>query len=198
DGHVTLVDDDQRVLCEVVDQGWRRLARPPTRQVARVVLDPVAVAELAHHLHVEQGALLESLRFEEPVAWLEEGQALPERALDRRDRALELARVGHVVASRIDVDRVRALEHGALERIDPVEGLHDVAKQLDAESHRLLAGREDLDDVPPHAERAAVEVVVVPRAGGRDRKSTRLNSSHGSISYAVFRLKKKKKKTRDY
>src|SRR5207245_10428408 len=29
-----------------------------------------------------------------------------------------------------------------------------------------------------------------------DRKSTRLNSSHGSISYAVFCLKKKKKGTR--
>src|SRR2546429_3098815 len=28
-----------------------------------------------------------------------------------------------------------------------------------------------------------------------DRKSTRLNSSHGYISYAVFCLKKKKKKT---
>src|SRR6266852_7741036 len=28
----------------------------------------------------------------------------------------------------------------------------------------------------------------------RDRKSTRLNSSHGSISYAVFCLKKKKSK----
>src|SRR5438876_11822806 len=39
-------------------------------------------------------------------------------------------------------------------------------------------------------------------AGGRrgssrlDRKSTRLNSSHPSISYAVFCLKKKKKKNR--
>src|SRR5438067_6032913 len=33
-----------------------------------------------------------------------------------------------------------------------------------------------------------------PRARGRDRKSTRLNSSHVSISYAVFCLKKKKKK----
>src|SRR5207245_7518007 len=37
----------------------------------------------------------------------------------------------------------------------------------------------------------------IPRRGsarrGRDRKSTRLNSSHGSISYAVFCLKKKKK-----
>src|SRR2546421_9254455 len=30
----------------------------------------------------------------------------------------------------------------------------------------------------------------------RDRKSTRLNSSHDQISYAVFCLKKKKKKTR--
>src|SRR2546422_1839278 len=32
---------------------------------------------------------------------------------------------------------------------------------------------------------------VLPR---QDRKSTRLNSSHGYISYAVFCLKKKKKK----
>src|SRR3712207_7932313 len=30
-----------------------------------------------------------------------------------------------------------------------------------------------------------------PRAGGGDRKSTRLNSSHANISYAVFCLKKK-------
>src|SRR2546427_9203905 len=34
-------------------------------------------------------------------------------------------------------------------------------------------------------------VLVVNRA--RDRKSTRLNSSHSQISYAVFCLKKKKK-----
>src|SRR5438132_6686387 len=32
---------------------------------------------------------------------------------------------------------------------------------------------------------------------GRDRKSTRLNSSHTVISYAVFCLKKKKKKTKN-
>src|SRR5687768_18360014 len=32
--------------------------------------------------------------------------------------------------------------------------------------------------------------------GGEDRKSTRLNSSHGYISYAVFCLKKKKKERR--
>src|SRR2546422_7756844 len=39
--------------------------------------------------------------------------------------------------------------------------------------------------------RATLGARVVPRAA-EDRKSTRLNSSHGYISYAVFCLKKKK------
>src|SRR5437867_10290978 len=34
-------------------------------------------------------------------------------------------------------------------------------------------------------------------SAAEDRKSTRLNSSHRTISYAVFCLKKKKKKTTD-
>src|SRR2546422_6404161 len=38
-------------------------------------------------------------------------------------------------------------------------------------------------------------VISRMRGYGADRKSTRLNSSHGYISYAVFCLKKKKKKT---
>src|SRR5690348_17933208 len=45
---------------------------------------------------------------------------------------------------------------------------------------------DQIEDVLP------LERVLAP-AGRRDRKSTRLNSSHPSISYAVFCLKKKKK-----
>src|SRR5438876_10585905 len=47
--------------------------------------------------------------------------------------------------------------------------------------------------------RARARMFGAPRSNGtarpetRDRKSTRLNSSHPSISYAVFCLKKKKK-----
>src|SRR2546429_5549642 len=37
-----------------------------------------------------------------------------------------------------------------------------------------------------------LDAIGKSRAGARDRKSTRLNSSHGYISYAVFCLKKKK------
>src|SRR2546426_7359418 len=57
-----------------------------------------------------------------------------------------------------------------------------------ARSHRAFLGHQHgpLDRV--------VELADVPRPGNvRDRKSTRLNSSHLVISYAVFCLKKKKK-----
>src|SRR5438128_7285098 len=49
------------------------------------------------------------------------------------------------------------------------------------------------------ARRRAVGAVPGARAADAraDRKSTRLNSSHGSISYAVFCLKKKKKQKKD-
>src|SRR2546429_3625380 len=52
---------------------------------------------------------------------------------------------------------------------------------------------------PCHRQKTAAHKVVktAGRQGSeRDRKSTRLNSSHGYISYAVFCLKKKKKTTR--
>src|SRR5258708_13727548 len=43
--------------------------------------------------------------------------------------------------------------------------------------------------------RVGPERCALPRFAGQDRKSTRLNSSHQIISYAVFCLKKKKKHT---
>src|SRR5207245_5537350 len=60
-------------------------------------------------------------------------------------------------------------------------------------------GRSDAIPRPPSCASgdslaASIGVHTPPtssRSGPRDRKSTRLNSSHGSISYAVFCLKKK-------
>src|SRR2546422_7830000 len=46
--------------------------------------------------------------------------------------------------------------------------------------------------VAPRPPAAAGDRRAVPSRAGGDRKSTRLNSSHGYISYAVFCLKKKK------
>src|SRR5438105_7839711 len=46
---------------------------------------------------------------------------------------------------------------------------------------------------PPQTWRKSIRNILLPRLICRDRKSTRLNSSHEWISYAVFCLKKKKK-----
>src|SRR2546422_6743105 len=61
-----------------------------------------------------------------------------------------------------------------------------------------LAG-ERTGGTPPLAAQLAMEASDRPFTAveGRDRKSTRLNSSHGYISYAVFCLKKKKKSSSD-
>src|SRR3712207_7644587 len=76
---------------------------------------------------------------------------------------------------------------------------------------QLGVGRAPLDPagggarLPPHGLRGRRQPFLRPPRGGRlgaqaaqllvvrpDRKSTRLNSSHANISYAVFCLKKKK------
>src|SRR2546422_4415365 len=46
--------------------------------------------------------------------------------------------------------------------------------------------------------RLLTRLVQAERGALRDRKSTRLNSSHGYISYAVFCLKKKKRIGNDH
>src|SRR5690606_41432576 len=45
--------------------------------------------------------------------------------------------------------------------------------------------------INPEAQQVVSEVAAKPKKRGPDRKSTRLNSSHVKISYAVFCLKKK-------
>src|SRR5438128_8438670 len=92
--------------------------------------------------------------------------ALPEDVVGKR-RALELGE-DHLVG---------LLQH-VREHVEPAAMRHAQDHLGDVEPRRLLD-----DGIQQRHERlAALE----------DRKSTRLNSSHGSISYAVFCLKKKK------
>src|SRR5205809_4067809 len=74
--------------------------------------------------------------------------------------------------------------------------LHDALPIFPADAVREPARdqrhwhRQDDEDGIHHARRRLVQP--------EDRKSTRLNSSHGYISYAVFCLKKKKKLPKEY
>src|SRR5207249_10614055 len=74
-------------------------------------------------------------------------------------------------------------------RADP-RNVQGTGRRLEPLTERQAALRK-------HAVRAPRRAYAAPLASSdhfRDRKSTRLNSSHVSISYAVFCLKKKTKK----
>src|SRR2546422_5942774 len=74
--------------------------------------------------------------------------------------------------------------------------LHD-ALPISHEEARLLNRVEDACVVATASSNTATKDTVLASVTTQasDRKSTRLNSSHGYISYAVFCLKKKKKNT---
>src|SRR3712207_7732240 len=77
--------------------------------------------------------------------------------------------------------------------------IHAAETKETAEFSKLNTGRSEVDRIMEHLRPNFVvhmtnatedEMSLVAK---RDRKSTRLNSSHANISYAVFCLKKKKK-----
>src|SRR2546430_2520344 len=76
-----------------------------------------------------------------------------------------------------------------LKSLDELPPLAELKAISDVNLQLGLAEEENPEDDELSAEGGSRELV----AGPRDRKSTRLNSSHSQISYAVFCLKKKKK-----
>src|SRR5260221_6412161 len=76
----------------------------------------------------------------------------------------------------------------------------DFAKALEAEPAAVIAFEPQIFGTAANngqmiAEVAANHRAAVPEICGSDRKSTRLNSSHTVISYAVFCLQKKTRRT---
>src|SRR3712207_7846927 len=59
-------------------------------------------------------------------------------------------------------------------------------------SQNIFTSRKGLKFFPGHFD------IVLTVDSSEDRKSTRLNSSHANISYAVFCLKKKKQQNRSH
>src|SRR5205814_7051543 len=120
----------------------------------------------------------------------------------RVGEALEgLAEHDVLAGRRVEGSEVQVREIAAAAAVSPLGGQHDEVegvRALDLQPARAavarLVGR--IERLGHEALVAGRERALVENArrglGGGDRKSTRLNSSHLGISYAVFCLKKKK------
>src|SRR3712207_8578128 len=83
---------------------------------------------------------------------------------------------------RSDVGLVPGVDHGRVHGVAQRRADHPADA---AQAGQRLLGRVGVD----------LDAVGVLDGGEEDRKSTRLNSSHANISYAVFCLKKKRSAT---
>ena len=161
DGDMALVDEEQIVGREIVEQVGGRRPLGLAGEVAAVVFDAVAVAELVDHLQVEHGALLETLRLEQPLVAVKLLEALAQFVLDGAAGGLQAVLRGDEVAAGEDGVLLDLLHHDAAQGVDHRQSLHRVAKELDAQGAVLLVHREDVEDIAAHAEGAAVKGHVV-------------------------------------
>ncbi len=154
-GDVALVDEHERVVGQVLEQRRRRLARLAAGEIARIVLDAGARARRLHHLHVEDGALLQPLRLQQLAVGIELVEPLLQLALDRLDGLLQRRLRRHVVRVGIDLHQRQVVRLLPGERVELDDALDVVAEQRDAPGAVFQMRREQLDRVAAHAEGAA-------------------------------------------
>ena len=159
---MALVDDEQEVLGEVVDQRVGRVPGGPAVEVAGVVLDAVAVADLLHHLHVVADPLLDALRLQGLV--LVQKLVPPELhvPLDLVHGGHELGLARGVVGGGEDSRVVLAAQDLAGEGVDLGDLLDLVPEEADPDGPALVAHGEDVQRVPPDPEGAPLEIEIVP------------------------------------
>ena len=58
---MTFINKQEKILREIIEQSRGRFTRFSSGQMARIVFDPVTIAQLLHHLEVKIGALLDPL-----------------------------------------------------------------------------------------------------------------------------------------
>ncbi len=132
----------------------------PARQVTRVVLDPVAVADLPDHLEIEHRPLMKALRLQHAAGPFEFRHPLLQLRLDALDGLHGALARRHEVRLREDGDPFVPAHVLAGQRIEGQDLVDFVTKQADAQAD-VFVGRIELDDVPAHAKSAARKLVVV-------------------------------------
>ena len=136
------------------------MARLAPGEIARIVLDALAGAGRLDHLDIEAGALFQPLGFEQAPGLFELHEPLLQLFLDALDRLIQRRARRHIVGVRVDLHRLQFVGLLPRQRIEFLDRLDLVAEERDAPGPILQMGREDLDRIAAHPERAALKIHV--------------------------------------
>ena len=81
-GDVAFINENQRIIRQILKQRRRRFARLAPRQIARIVLDTGAGPGRLDHFQIKPGALFEPLGFQQTAGIVQLFQPMPQLLLD--------------------------------------------------------------------------------------------------------------------
>ena len=186
-GDVALVDDQEVVLGEVVEQAEGALTGLAAIEVARVVLDTRAVAELLYHLQVVLHALLNALSLNTSALLLVVGDAVAEVELYLLYRLIGAVASGDKEVGGEYLHALHLLHTLTGCGVDAEDGLHLVAKHHNTIGN-IGVGGHNVDSVAHHTERGGGELLLgagVERIDQRVDKSLMANTFAALDEYAV-------------
>ena len=166
-GHVGLIDNNQKIIVIEVHEGHGRFALLHEIQMAGVVFNAGAEAGLPHHLDVKIGSLGDPLGLEQHVFSLEIFHALPQFLLNVVAGGVDLFLRDDVVGGGIDHHVFELSMDAAGQLVHLADTVDLIAEPLYAEDEIAPLGGEDLQRVAADPEITALQGHVV--AGVLDR-----------------------------
>ena len=163
------VGKDDGVIWDVFEQRRRRLTGRAPREVAGIILDPVAHAGGFQHFEVEIGALFKPLRLEQLALAHQLVKALAQLGLDALDRLLHRRARRDVVGIGVDADLFKAVGLVAGQRIELGDAFQFLAEKRQFPCPVIQMRGPNLEAVTTHPETAALKGGVVAAVLLRDQ-----------------------------
>ena len=156
-----LIEEHQRVLRQIVDQGRRRLSGQTACKVSAVVLNAFAEAHLMEHFQVKERSFADSLSFKQLAAFYEFCLLVSELIFDSFNSAKNIVSRRDVVRRRINGEAVYLLTCFTGQRIEEVHCFDFVIEKFDTQRHFRVFRRKHVDRIAADAELTARKFHVV-------------------------------------
>ena len=158
-----LVNDDQKIIREVIQQRTWRFPRFSKSQVSRIVLDTGTKTGLPHHLHIKIRTLRNSLCLQKLVIGLKISHLLLQLFQNILRRSHHLLFWHYIMGRREDCHVAKLRLYLSRQRVDLRNSIHLIAKEFNA--IRLASGirRKDLQHISAHTEGSSFEIHLISR-----------------------------------
>ena len=158
---VTLVNNNERIFWQILHERRRRLTRLAAGQMAGIIFDALAVAHFFHHLQVEVGTLLQTLRFQQFVLFSVFSERQCQLRANVGNRSFQVFAGRNIMAAGINGRFINRAYFFAAQRINERHGFNCVAEKFYSQGLLVFIRRKYFHYVAAHTKRTAMKINVI-------------------------------------